>query len=86
MQGTHTQQIKLWGLFKFEEGEEVKSRIDVVGGAFTAEGTMIEPAQIILTLYDLELSEYRHNRDVIVKGADPIHDAQNPTEGNRGVT
>jgi hypothetical protein len=81
----------------------MKTTIDVKPGAFTAEGSCLEPAQITLVLFDLELQEYqktmsvltkefdvdykstvfRHNRDVIVKGNDSMHDGGNPHEGDR---
>lgn len=32
---------------------------------------------------DYSSTIFRHNRDVMVKGDDAIHDAQNPHEGNR---
>jgi hypothetical protein len=35
---------------------------------------------------DTSSSVFRHNRDVIMKGADSIHDGSNPHEGNRAVT
>lgn len=45
----------------------MKVTIDVKPGAFTAESICLEPAMVVLTLSELELSEYRNVMGILTK-------------------
>ena len=45
----------------------MKTQMDVKTGAYSSEGAVIDPASITLTLYELELSEYRSVMAILSK-------------------
>lgn len=51
-------------------GVKMKTNIEVKPGAFTAEGDLLEPAHIILTLYELDLPEYKKSMSILSKEFD----------------